>query len=280
MKISCYGSRGSISVSGKDYLKYGGDTTCITVTSKNGDLIIIDAGTGIRKLGNELIEQEIKNFSMIFTHAHFDHLCGFPFFKPLYSDQFNIDLYGCPFATDKTIKDMIAGTMNPPHFPVDINAINAKIKYNTVKYSPFSVGTINVIPIQLSHPGQGIGYKFVEDDKVFVFLTDNELGYRHKGGLAFKDYVHECKNVDLLIHDAEYDEQEYQFKKTWGHSTYNDATKLALEANVKRFGLFHHNQDRADNEIDTIVNASQDIVNNANSSLECIGISSGYQIEL
>ena len=281
MKIKCYGARGSIAVSGPDFLQFGGETTCLSVTSNEGDMVVIDAGSGIRVLGNELLKSDISKVSMIFTHAHWDHLLGFPFFKPLYHDRFIIELFGCPFSNHASVKDMIAGAMLPPHFPVDINACKAKINYYQVQYSPFYIGNLHIIPIMLSHPNGGIGYKFVENKKSFVFLTDNELGYRHKDGLEFNDYVNECKNADLLIHDAEYTPEEYLAHQTWGHSSWKQVAALANEAKVKKLGLFHHNQDRLDYEVSTIVVNTQFELMNLNSNVEeTFGVYSGQTITL
>jgi phosphoribosyl 1,2-cyclic phosphodiesterase len=280
MKIKCYGSRGSIPVSGKEYIKFGGDTTCITVTSKDNDLIVIDAGTGIRKLGNDLLKNDTKKFSIIFTHSHWDHLMGFPFFKPLYSNEYEIDVYGCPFTSGDSIRDMLAGTMNPPYFPVDLGAIHARINYINVRYSSFKIGSLQIIPIQLSHPNQGIGYKVIEGDKSFVFLTDNELGYFHYPGLQYQDYVRDCKDADILFHDGEYTPEEYPQKKTWGHSSYEDAVNLALEAQVKKLGIFHHNQDRSDDEVDNIIENCKHLIQHKGSSLECFGVAAGDEFTL
>jgi len=280
MKIKCYGSRGSIPVSGKEYIKYGGDTCCITICSKKGELLVIDAGTGIRKLGNELIKDSQHEFSMIFTHAHWDHLMGFPFFKPIYDSRFTINLYGCPFVPNMTVKDMVGSTMHTPNFPVDVDDCQAIINYNEIKYSAFNLGSLKIIPIFLSHPNGGVGYKIIEDNKSFVFLTDNELAFRHPDGLDFIDYVRDCKDVDLLIHDAEYLPEEYPRRKKWGHSTYEDVAKLAIGSNVKQLGLFHHNQDRTDDEIDKIVDSCQMLLNKSHKTTQCIAITSGQEIIL
>ena len=112
---------------------------------------------------------------------------------------------------------------------------------------------MTITPIALSHPNQGSGYKFEEDGKCFVFLTDNELGFHHEGGLDYQDYLNFSKGADLLIHDAEYTEEEYKKTRGWGHSVYKDALKLALDANVKKLGLFHHNQERFDDAVEAMV---------------------------
>jgi phosphoribosyl 1,2-cyclic phosphodiesterase len=279
MFIRCWGARGSIPVSGKEYLKYGGDTTCIEIRTKNDAIIIIDAGSGIRKLGNSLIEQERYEYTMIFTHAHWDHLLGFPFFKPIYHTQTHIRVFGCPFA-QKTLEHMIGKAMEPPNFPVNYGEITADISHQGVCCSTFTVDSVDVTPIQLSHPNNGLGYRFTEDGKVFVFLTDNELTYTHPGGLDIDAYVDFSADADLLIHDAEFTREDYTKTKTWGHTVYNDALSLALRAHVKRFGLFHHNQDRSDLEIDEIVNDCRETVIQKRASCECFAVFQGFEHSL
>ncbi len=203
MHIKCWGSRGSIAVSGPDYLKYGGDTTCIEIRAKSGESIIVDAGTGIRRLGNQLVEDNCTVYNFLFTHSHWDHLIGFPFFKPLYLKESQIQIYRCPFP-GRFIEEIVNKMMGPPHFPVRYSDLKAKILYVEACPSEFRIGSITVIPISLSHPNGGCGYKFIEDGKSFVFFTDNELGYTHPDGLQPSDYAILCQNADLIFHDAEY----------------------------------------------------------------------------
>jgi phosphoribosyl 1,2-cyclic phosphodiesterase len=279
MKIKFWGARGSIPVSGRQYLKYGGSTTCVEIRSEQGDVIIVDAGSGIRLAGNRIMAEGITDLNFIFTHSHWDHILGFPFFKPLYSSQTRIKMFGCPFA-QQSVKKMIASTMEPPHFPVKYDDINARIEYGGACTSSFRISTINVTPIVLSHPNRGIGYKFEERGKTFVFLTDNELGYVHPGGLGFDAYLDFCSGADLLVHDAEFVEQEYQEVKTWGHSTCEDAVRLALGAGVKTLALWHHNQDRTDSEIDEIVRRCRQTISETGSKMECFTAEEEQDISL
>jgi phosphoribosyl 1,2-cyclic phosphodiesterase len=279
MKIKCWGSRGSISVSGNEYVKYGGDTTCIEVRSKNDELIIIDAGTGIRRLGNELINEPRRVFNIIFTHAHWDHLLGFPFFKPIYIGGTTIRLFGCPFA-QQSIKEFLSKSMSPPFFPVKWEDLAANITFEGLCDRTFVIDTIEIRPILLNHPNQGIGYKFIEDGKSFVFLTDNELMYQHPGGLHFPDYVDFSYKADLLIHDAEYTPEEYQTTRTWGHSSISDAMKLSLEARVKQLGLFHHDPDRSDQSIDDMVHDCCRMKDQRKSELKVFAVSGETEIVL
>lgn len=252
MFIRCWGSRGSIPVSGRQYLKYGGDTTCLEIRSAQDEILVIDAGTGIRRLGNRLLEEKRLKYHFLFTHAHWDHLMGFPFFKPLFEQRSHLIMHRCPYDND-FVKTILSTIMAPPNFPVRFSDVIATVEYPKACPMTFQIGAISVEPISISHPNGGSGYKFTENGKNFVFLTDNELGHVHPGGLAYGDYRDWCQDADLLIHDAEYTPEEYRSTFQWGHSRYTDTYRLAREAGVKRLGLFHLNQDRCDQAVDDLV---------------------------
>jgi phosphoribosyl 1,2-cyclic phosphodiesterase len=279
MKITCWGARGSIPVSGQEYVKYGGDTTCIEIRSKDDDIIFIDAGTGMRKLGNKLLASDKRAYNVLFTHAHWDHLMGFPFFKPIYMKGTRISMFGCPYA-QASLKDILSKSMVAPYFPVDFSQLQAEITSHGVCEEMFAIGPVHITPIQLNHPNQGMGYKFTEDGKSFVFLTDNELTLRHAGGGEYQDYVRFAAGADLLIHDAEYTEAQYKMTKGWGHSVYTDALRLAMEAKVKQFGLFHHNQERSDAELDQMVDDCRRIVERDDRQTQCFAARAGMEISL
>jgi len=280
MIIRCWGSRGSTPVSGGQYLRYGGNTTCLEIRTNDDQILIVDAGSGIREAGNSLIADNRYNLTLLLTHAHWDHILGFPFFKPIYSRKTRLNIWGCPF-TQKSIKKMFSPLMAAPNFPVKYDNIHAKISYNRVCFKQnFNFGSMRITPIALSHPNQGTGYKFEEDGKTFVFLTDNELGHRHKGGLDFKKYLEFSRGADLLFHDAEYKKEEYKKARGWGHSCYTDALRLALEAEVKKLGLFHHNQERIDDDIDAMVNDCRKIIKKSGSKMECCAVAQLMEFKL
>jgi phosphoribosyl 1,2-cyclic phosphodiesterase len=267
-------------VSGAEYVKYGGDTTCMEITSKGGDVIIIDAGTGMRRLGTKLLTGGgRRSYSVLLTHAHWDHLMGFPFFKPIYMKGTRIELYGCAYVQE-SVKQMISQTMVAPYFPVDFGQLAAEFDFHAVCGSGFSIGSIRITTIPLSHPNQGLGYRFTEDGKSFVFLTDNELTLRHAGGAGYEDYFRFSEGADLLIHDAEYTQEQYQLTKGWGHSVYTDALRLAMDAGAKQFGLFHINQERSDADMDRIVDDCNRIAGETGSGPRCFGMAAGMEIEL
>lgn len=279
MNIRVWGARGSIPVSGREYIKYGGDTTCLEVRTKNDDIIIIDAGTGLRRLGNLLVKEGRTEYHMLFTHVHWDHLLGFPFFKPLYRDDTKIWMYGGQMAQD-SIKALISPVMNPPNFPVNYDNLSAHIEYQGECELEFDIGSVEIKAIPISHPNEGMGYKLIEDGKSFVFLTDNELTYVHPGGRPFEEYLEFSKGTDLLIHDTEFTAEEYKRTKTWGHSVYNDVVDMAMRAGVKTLCLWHHNQDRKDDQVDWMLEDCRRLVKENGGSLECIAAYQDMEISL
>jgi phosphoribosyl 1,2-cyclic phosphodiesterase len=280
MRIRCWGARGSLPVSGREFVKYGGDTACIEIRTKNDAVIIVDAGTGIRRLGKRLLSDNRLAYSLLLTHVHWDHILGFPFFTPIYRTGTKIDLYGCPF-TLGSVEAMLSRSMTPPHFPVRFEQTLAVFSFHRVCDTPFSIDSVSVSSIALSHPNNGLGYKFVEDGRSFVFLTDNELTFKHPGGLDFNDYRDFSAGADCLIHDAEFKPEEYGRTKGLGHSVYLDALQLAVDAGVKRFGLYHHNFDRTDEGIDEMVGQCRTVAREKKAgSLECFALTQDFELEL
>ncbi len=279
MYIKCWGSRGSIPVSGVDYIQYGGDTTCMEIRARSGEIIIVDAGTGIRRLGNQLIQENRFNYHFLLTHAHWDHLMGFPFFKPLYRRESLIKMHRCPLA-DNYVEQIFSRVMAPPNFPVQYSNLKATMDYQKGCPQSFDIGSIHITPIPISHPNQGSGYKFVEDGRSVVFLTDNELGFVHPGGMAYSDYLEFCKGVDLLIHDAEYTPKEYETNIQWGHSSYTDVLKLAMAAGVRQLGLFHINQERTDPAVDQMVHDCRLQIKAEGAGIKCFAVACDQMIAL
>jgi phosphoribosyl 1,2-cyclic phosphodiesterase len=279
MFIKCWGARGSISVSGPDFVRYGGDTTCIEVRTHSDDVIIIDAGTGIRRLGNQLLKEKNHRYHFLLTHAHWDHLMGLPFFHPLYHGDTELIIHKCPFP-DHYVEEMISKVMAPPNFPLRYADATARISYLEACPTDFKIGGLTIAPVPLSHPNGGNGYKLTENGHSFVFLTDNELGFKHMGGLSPAEYGDFCQGVDLLIHDAEYTPEEYPSKIEWGHSSYADALELGCQAGVKQLGLFHHNQERTDNQIDHIVGQCHDQIRRLSCRLNCFAVAADMAFEL
>jgi phosphoribosyl 1,2-cyclic phosphodiesterase len=279
MHIRCWGSRGSLPVSGKQFVRYGGDTTCLEIRSKKGDIIIVDAGSGIRSLSTKLAKAKVKKFHMLFTHAHLDHMMGFPFLLPVYQSDAEITIHGCSFHFP-SYREILMGIMCSPYFPVELDAVSAHLKFENCCVDPFTIGSITVKPIYLSHPNGGLGFRFEEGNASFVFLTDNELEFTHPGGRTFEEYAEFSSGADLLIHDAEFSSKDYPHNRRFGHSVFSDAVKLGLLAGVKRLGLFHLNRERTDDQVDAMVLASRAIVRKSKGSMACVAIGNSFEITL
>ncbi|MBF0234301.1 MAG: MBL fold metallo-hydrolase [Desulfamplus sp.] len=279
MYIKCWGSRGSIAVAGQEYNRYGGETTCLQIKAQSGETLIIDAGTGLRKLGLELPLNNDSHYHMLFTHTHWDHISGFPFFRPLQDSNITLTIYNSRFYA-LSVKEIIANLMAPPFFPITMKEMRANVVYKENILTSFTIGSLNISTIPLSHPGGGLGYRFSENGKVFVFLTDNELTFDHPGGRSIEEYTAFCKDADLLFHDMEFTAEEYPSKKGWGHSDCTDVLDLAINANVKRLGLFHINQERTDDAMDTMVDMCQDLINQQHSAMTCFGVACGMEFIL
>ncbi len=279
MYIKSWGSRGSIPVSGPEYTKYGGDTTCLEIRTKSGHVVIVDAGTGIRRLGNQLVKEERFKYHFIFTHAHWDHIMGFPHFKPIHFPDVELRMHMPPLHRD-LVEDILARVMAPPNYPIKYSEIEADIQYRQISPERFEIGSLAISSIPLSHPNSGSGYKFVEDGKTFVFLTDNELGHIHAGGRQPEEYQAFCAGADLLFHDAEYTLKEYKKHINWGHSAFAHVIKLAAGAGVGKLGLFHHNEDRTDQELDAIVRDCNRLLSKRKPPLECFAVGCDDAFEL
>ena len=258
MKVKFYGTRGSIPVSERDYIEFGGNTSCVLVELSSGRIGILDAGTGIRRLGNELLanryEQEDGIF-IILSHTHWDHIQGFPFFGPAYipGNKFTLAITGKSQGA-KSLNDIFATQMQDEFFPVPLDALGAEIEFwepELTNYtSPYGV---MAHAVKHQHPGGAYGYRIEEAGKVLVYCTDIE-----HGDTIDPAVVNLSRDADLLIHDAQYTPEELAQKKGWGHSSWLQAVEVAEQAGVKRLALFHHDPEHRDDFLLNIERQSQE----------------------
>lgn len=279
MYIKCWGSRGSISVSGREYVKYGGDTTCIEVVASSGEIVIIDAGTGIRRLGKSLLKRKKSEYYLLLTHTHWDHILGIAFFQPLLCSHAKVFIQDRTFSGFNS-RSVLDAVMRDPFFPVQLEDFKADIRFDASLNGSFAIGSLRIESIATSHSQGSMGYRFTEGEKSFVFLTDNELGFAHPQSRKKEEYIDFAKDASLLFHDAEYTDEEYQSKKGWGHSSVSDVLDLAVKANVGQLGLFHLNQDRTDDQMDDILRGCNRFFKDKNISTTCFGVSHDFEITL
>ncbi len=279
MEISCWGSRGSIPVSGSRYLKYGGNTTCIEINTDSGHTIIVDAGTGIREMGNKLAANGKNACYLLFSHAHWDHIIGFNFFAPLFLEDRTLFIPNHRFSGLR-VQEIVASLMKPPFFPITLKDTKADLKFMNHIKSRFSIGSVEIDTIPLSHPGGGLGYRFTEANRTFVILTDNELGFNHPENPGRDAYIDFAGNADLLFHDAEFTADEYASKQGWGHSPIPEVLSLAVAAGVQKLGLFHLNHTWEDNRVDAITDACRKTLLDENAGIDCFAVPCGMTITL
>jgi phosphoribosyl 1,2-cyclic phosphodiesterase len=276
MEVTIWGARGSIPVSGTEYLRYGGDTTCLEVRGR-GEPLLIDAGTGIRRAGQRLHGEGARTIHLLFTHAHWDHVLGFPFFQPLYAPGVRIEIYGC-LEAQASVREMLGRTMSAPGFPVALEEVAAELVFHDPCLDHFEAGGLTVTTIPMSHPNGGVGYGIAESGRRLVFLTDNELGLVHPGGRTAAEYAQFAAGADLFFHDGELTAKEYRTRRGWGHSTWEESLALALDAGVRRLGIWHHNMQRDDDALDRIVGECHARVGAVAAELACFAASQGQRL--
>ncbi len=253
--IRFWGVRGSIPCPGPETQRYGGNTPCLEVRCGNR-LIILDAGTGLRPLGDALLEAGGPIDTDIFlTHCHYDHVSGIPFFAPLYGAEHRFRLWAGNLLPDFRLKGVMQTMMKEPLFPIGIETFRAEIDYRDFTAGesiPESDG-VAIHTVALDHPGGATGYRIDFGGRSLLYLTDNEGRHEDRDDalVAFS------RNADLVIYDTAYTEDEIEAKKGWGHSTWQDGMRLADAAGVKTFCLFHHAPEHDDSAMDAILAKAQ-----------------------
>ncbi len=254
MKITFWGVRGSIAAPGPDTVIYGGNTTTVEICQESNKTIIIDAGTGIRSLGDSLlINKKYENLHLLLSHVHWDHILGFPFFAPVFLANVHLKLGGSKRGMDG-LRRILSSNFIDGSWPVRFEDLKAKIEPQlSLPEKSLVIDSIVVTAHPIQHPQGGMGFKFVENGKSFIFLTDNELLHDGWNGTSFKDFVKFCKSADILVHDCQYLPEEMETRKGWGHSDIDSVARLARDSQVRKLILFHHDPWRTDAAIDSMV---------------------------
>ena len=257
MLIKFYGVRGSIASPGADTVRYGGNTSCVSVEAEDGSLVVFDAGTGIRELGKTLGEQASeREINLLFSHYHWDHIQGFPFFLPAYQKDQVINLLAAHL--DDVNVYSILTQMTDPHFPVPSDKLEAKITLLSSDKNGLLIGSNNIYTKRINHPGGGSAYILENDQGSMAYITDNELFPPNTPETSYEEWVAFVQNVDFLIHDAMYLDEELKNTHGWGHSLISQTLQLAVDAKVPNLVLFHHDPARTDEQLDMIKQKSRD----------------------
>jgi len=259
MEIKFWGTRGSIPAPGAQTLEFGGNTTCVEVVLANGQRVVIDGGTGLRLLGQHLMENHIPcQFHLLLTHGHWDHLLGIPFFEPIYLESTKVIVDGWPPAFQAMTR-VFDSHMGDGFFPVAFDHLKADIDYlNTLANGPLDLDGVMIDSLRLNHPQGGLAFRFREGQHTMVFVTDNELGAAR--GKRIPEFVEFVRGCDLLIHDAQYLPEEISERRGWGHSAYDEVVALAKEAEVHNLLFTHHDPSRSDAEVEKIVTLAREMM--------------------
>lgn len=253
--LTFWGVRGTLPVPGQQALRYGGNTSCLTLEFADGRLFIFDAGTGIKALSDRLLaagRTEIKARIFI-SHPHWDHINALPFFAPLYIKGNEFEILGVG-QQDKSIEDLISGQMDGVYFPVTVSEFGARVSYRELNEGSFEVDGVSIRTMLLNHPGNCLGYRIEYRDVIFCYVTDNEL-YPESSAFYNADYRRQLidfvKDADYLVTDTTYTAEQYAAgKEHWGHSSIDEVVAIADQANVRTLCLFHHDPDQSDADID------------------------------
>lgn len=272
MRLRIWGVRGSLPAPGPKTLKYGGNTSCVEIRAGD-ELLIVDAGTGVRELGNSLLAEykgkPIKA-SIFLTHTHWDHIHGLPFFIPAYIPGNEFAIHG-PVSMDEKLEDILGNQMKYSYFPIKLRNMQAKKTFHELQEGSYDIGEVKVKTKYLNHPVLTLGYRFEHNGKAICVITDTEPYYNLFGdetgqdGMPDEDEIKEIladmnsmladfiREADIAIYDSQYTAEEYSTKVGWGHSTFDGVTEICKIAGVKKLLYFHHDPDRSDQALDDIV---------------------------
>ncbi len=255
MIVKLWGTRGSLACSGPEVERYGGNTSCVEVRDHDGSLLILDAGTGIRRLGVS-VDKQFKRIDILLTHLHLDHILGLGFFNPLFDPDVEVHIYG-PAKSEQELHKLITNYLSPPLFPVLLRDLPSEVHLHAMPSGEVQIGKFRVISDLIIHPGLTVGYRIISPDAKIAYLPD------HEPALGVKDFPSEIEwtsgynlvnGVDLLIHDAQYTPEEYEEHIGWGHSSILHAFAFASLAKVKTLVAFHHDPGHDDDILDEMFN--------------------------
>lgn len=256
MRVRFWGVRGSVACPGPETIRYGGNTSCIEVRC-GGHLLIFDAGTGLRPLGNELIkDRSISHIDIFLTHCHLDHVIGLPFFAPLFFAHYRVRLWAGNLLPSDSVEKVTRKIMSSPLFPVEVEIFKADIEFCDFRSGdvlrPHDDVVLRTAP--LDHPDGASGYRLEHGGRVFSLISDT-AGFP---GKRDSELLSLARNADLIVYDATFTEEEIATRQGWGHSTWVRGIRLADEAGARQLCLFHHDPSHDDQFLDSLAAEAAD----------------------
>lgn len=262
MRVRLWGTRGSLATPGPGTLRYGGNTSCVSVEGDDGTLLVLDSGTGIRALGRRL-SPELKSVHILLTHLHMDHIEGLPFFAPLHRSGTNVHIYG-PTSSTKSLRKRLLRYLSPPLFPVSLRELLSDEQINELPSGAFRIGEFKITSQLVIHNNQTVGFRIEEAGGTMTFLPDHEPALGDNNFPSKKEWTSGydlAENVDLLIHDSQYTQEEYQTRIGFGHSTIDHAFRFAELVGAAEFVPFHHDPDHNDEFMDKMISQKVEEMN-------------------
>jgi phosphoribosyl 1,2-cyclic phosphodiesterase len=259
MKVRIWGCRGSLAAPGPDTVRYGGNTSCVEVRGAGGQVVVLDAGTGMRPLGVAMADEGSEPVHILLSHLHLDHLQGLGFFRPLFQPGREIHIWG-PSSPVQSLAERIATYLSPPLFPVRLADVPSKVLFHDVPDELGPIGGLEIRAEQVTHQGPTVGYRIEEAGRSMVYVPDHEPGLGHglQGlSLEWVSGYDLASGADVLLHDAQYSDEEYLLHVGWGHSAVGHVVEFARKAGVKHLVLFHHDPYHPDNELESLVSAAR-----------------------
>ena len=254
MKARVWGCRGSIAAPGPETIRYGGNTSCVEVRGDGGEVIVLDAGTGARPLGDALLREGCSRVDLLLTHLHVDHLEGLGLFGPIWSPDTELHIWGPPSPV-ASLDERIATYFSPPLFPVHLSEVPARVTFHDAPRTPWTIGSVEVVAHPILHPGATVGYRLSSGGRSLAYVTDHEpalgtdletVGTSWISGFAL------AHRADLLIHDCQYTDEEYASHVGWGHPSVAHVAAFARRTDAGRLVMFHHHPGHDDDELDAM----------------------------
>jgi phosphoribosyl 1,2-cyclic phosphodiesterase len=261
VRLTIWGCRGSVPAPGAETVEYGGNTSCVEVQlGDDGAGLVFDAGTGVRELGDELLARGTTRIHLFLTHLHLDHLEGLRFFAPLWQKDVTIDVWGPP-STVQSLEERIRRSFSPPLFPGDLRELPSHVTFRDVPREPWTVEGLSLTAALVLHPGPTVAYRIEADGSTVAYIPDHEPALAGIRGRTI-DWISGASiaaEADLLLHDAQYSEEEYEERIGWGHSSVADTVEFSRVVGARRLVLFHHEPRHADEVLQRLEAHAQEL---------------------